>query len=783
MMISFDNAPFLDRETNQPVEGRIRVYLHDSDNLAEIFTLEGAEYVRAENPQLLHAGYPDASLFAEIGVYDICVDKYIGPYGQMSVDSPESDFAQINEYEFGIDFDLARSTAIRVDTVSDLRDVDPSVGCVNVMWYAVPGDCFQRTYIWDADCQNEEDGGYVVRSDVSDTGRWVLMWDDEVLPCTFYGVRPGVETNMNMLLDYPDVVGSFSLVTAPCVRFVRGTYTAEVDYITDKQLCFDTGAKFTDSKFTCPSARTFGRVSDFIADFEFTDPCSVAYSSWFRSATAFFTCKAGKLVVDKSNLVDKVIRAEAKAKDCTIVYETNIRLPLTYVNNGHITLERVNLDGIGMFDSTDKVTFRSMTIRDQWWSDPASVDWVNNVNARSTGLVTLLLANFKSTEAYINAVVANGGTMVDLAGRHVTTWNNSSITDIRNLYCDSLSVHVGNNDVNLSNVHASELYMTCGYLTVRDSELNFGAEPSIGWVDADRCRITSSIGWTNHIGMEVQNSFWGVGLDYAQDNVTDHGGVIFKNCTFKQNVSLKLKRLSMYRCITDNNLIQVYPYKDGDTYYLTCTLEDNSFNSASPVEFTKLDTVNGNLQEDVYDCHLVWRILNNSFAGNSEGLRMRYWQYRTGNYGGRTFVAPGSANHSVAYGGNTGNCPADTARGMFVSDNTDYVTEAVGDYTLYKYSNVTRRAMPVFGSFWWDCDTPAGKGLLTKWYNAVETPYDSLSYDMFVQTAWYLYPRAHEQALVNGDFFDMALCVFGDYIRIVQQGSNDHNSFIHARVV
>ena len=94
MKMSLDNAPYIDQASGQPVEGRIRICLHNTNVLAEVFTIEGPNYVVAPNPQLVHGGYPEASLFAELGILDIYLEKYIGEEGMMSVDSPDEDFAE-----------------------------------------------------------------------------------------------------------------------------------------------------------------------------------------------------------------------------------------------------------------------------------------------------------------------------------------------------------------------------------------------------------------------------------------------------------------------------------------------------------------------------------------------------------------------------------------------------------------------------------------------------------------------------------------------------------------
>ena len=773
-----------------PLQGRVTFYRHDTDDLATIYTLEGQDFVQSANPQILDInGRLIDTVFFDCGIIDVRIEQYIGPDGFLSVDAPDEYFAAFDIFEYGIKLDNDGNAVHAVDTIADLKDVDVSMGVVLVRGYYALGDSPARYYVWDEDSDDSPDGGYVIDSNGDAAGKWILCWGDEILPCSVYGVKPGTESNISSLLAYPALVGSMSLPTAPCVRFTRGTYTSAVNFSTSKELCFDQAAKFISAKFTCPSVRVFGSVTDFIADFAFSDSSATARSSWFKTAKAFFSCGAGMLIADGSNFSSASsahIDEEIACDNCTLLYETNTRLPLTYSGSGRVKFTKVNLEGNSVFDATDCLTFYNMTIFDKWWAVPSAVDWSVNVIARSAGLATLTLDNFKSTEAYINAVIANGETKIDLSGRHISVWNDSDITDIRNLYCDALTIHAGANNVTLHNVHAPSLDVSCSMLSIEDSDVAFASVPSVSSVTAKNSSVDSSVTWTTPIGVDAMDCFWGVTLDYVQDNESDHSAVTFKKCVFKTNTGLKLKRLAMYDCVTDNNAIRIYPRYDSvlTEYFLTCTLEGNSFNSNTPIEFTKIDEIDGVAQEDAYDCRLQWRIVNNSFVGNSEGLRMRYWQYRTGIYSGRTFVNPSNAAHDITYSGNTGNCPSETMRGVGIGDNTAYTTEDLGSgTTLYKYAAATKRAFPKFGTFFWDCDTIGGRGMMNKWYDAVEVPYNSLTYSVYVQNAWYCYFKATDDALTNGDFFDLGVCVFNDYIRIVQSGGGDKNTNVKARVV
>jgi hypothetical protein len=786
MKMSLGNQPYLDQNTGLPVEGRIKVYHHGTNVFADLYTIEGSQYVVAVNPQLLHGGYPDASLFIDLGIVDVVLEKYIGAEGQMGILSPDSDFAQIDVFEAGLDYDLSEATADKLDTMADLREANTDLGLVQVTWYSEPGDCCPRTYIWDPLSQNEEDGGYVVRSDNSDTGRWILLWGDEVLPCTVYGVRPGDESNMNLLLNYPDTVGSFALQTAPCVRFLPGTYTSTVGFATPKQLCFDKGAQFPYSSFICHSLRMFNLPTSYVSDFSFTSKLAEAHSSWFKTASAFLTCGAARLIVDKDNyFTDSYIRMLTTLENQTIEFVENTRLPISYINSGRLKLSKVNIIGTGVFNATDKISFAYTDFKDEWFSQAgADIDFANFVQCRGISLNTLRLDNFKSTEAYVNAIKYNGDTLLDLAGRHISSIADTTFTEIRNVYCDTLNIQMGNLDVVLDNVHCSTLNAHCRYLTVQGgSDVHFELEPSIDMLDGKDSRISGQMKWQNgSIYVNCQKCYIGISFDYRMGNNSTASAVLrFYDCLFQQNVAIYAKRLEMWRCVTDYNTIKIYPYKSNNVYYLDADFEGNSFNNDVPIEFTKY--------QDDYDCYdimLKVKIVGNQFIGNPEGVKMQYWANRAGSDALRTFIKE-TNGHVFEYSGNSGNCPAESMRGVMVSDNSAYETYALNGATLYKYTGSWKRVAvnPNYSTVWWYSNTVDATETCIKYYNWINSPYDSLTYDVFVQGVnFYRKSRDLIAGMTdNGDYFSLALATLNDYIRIVQHGDNDHNRGVVAKVV
>jgi len=303
MKIGFNPGSIVDLN-GSPLVGRVTIYEHDSEIVKTVYTLEGETYTQAENPQLLNvAGRLDDTLYFDASVVDVKIERYVGEEGLMSEESPDDDFETFDVYSYGFTLDIGTAGEI-VDTVDDLRTTPTSAGTVNVRGYYSAGDCSPRLYVWDAFSSTTEDGGYIIASSLTSEGRWILAYDGETIPCTWYGVRHTNMSNIASLLGYPGIVGTYSIRTAPRVYFVRGTYEAEAyTYTTDKALVFSSKAKFTGATFKCPSVEVDGAITDYIADFSFNENGleSRAHSSWFRSSYKFWKCGACELVYDENN--------------------------------------------------------------------------------------------------------------------------------------------------------------------------------------------------------------------------------------------------------------------------------------------------------------------------------------------------------------------------------------------------------------------------------------------------------------------------------------------------
>lgn len=781
MKISLDNSVYIDRTTGKPVEGKLCIYLANTDVLATTYTYEGNNgYVEAPNPVLLHSGLTDDSLFVELGLYRLTVYRYTGPEGQMSAESPDEYFTQIDEFDFGLDYDVQASMKNVVDTIGDLENADPALKFVTVLWHDTAGDCIPRQYFWDAGAQDNIDGGYVVGSEVSDTGRWILLWADEILPCTVYGVTPSNTSNLNLLLNYPDTVGSLHLVTAPCVRFVSGTYTPNFTYATDKELVFDGDAKFTAATFQCPRARVMGNQPSFVANFEFSASDAEAHSSWFRTLQGFWHCDAKYLFLDDVNYFTSTLLTSNVNLSGKVVLGSG-RLLNTYANGVYFLVGANTSISGRIFSSVDFVRFLSdgwgdgVFVRTGTW-DPGLISAGHHIQFDSTPDLDLFenadrwVKTMVERRERLNSVVWSDFTL-DLQNRRLDNINPGKFTEIRNGTFNRLTINgTSTSDITLRNVTASDFTLSCRYISVYDSDVSFSMEPSISAIWGYDSRINSAIPWRTPAVQAIFERCW-IGIVFNRVTNNEHAEALlsFTECQFQRNVGVTTKNLEMYRCKTDNGSIKIYPYKSGDRYYLKATLIGNNFNSDSPIEFTKIDTIDGRWQEDCYDCILQWNIVGNTFLGNDEGLRMRYWQNRVGSYYSRTFAKMNAYGlSSVVYEGNVGKCPAEKANtnnGPTASDSQQsewyWVELGNGQYmSLFKSRWGAKRLVPDVtesSHFAYNSNMSAvggnGLGVITR----------SFYSDALDQSKnQYVYPWSHfNDSIENGDFFLYGISKFG----------------------
>jgi len=765
-------------------EAKIDIWDPVSSTPIDVYTYDAANdrYILATNPVILDVNSRPLHTYFVKQLALCRLSKYKGDFYDSATGSTVASWEFIREWYGAWDEDAAKNDTI-VTGFSGLQDANPELGKVTVVGYWTDKDCEARTYVWDPNCTQDADGGYIVKNRELDVGRWILMFDGEYIPSSYYGVYPGRESTMNSLLNYVATVGTAQKPTAPGIYFIPGAYTAaSTDLVTAKKVLIDAETYFTRNTFEVADLKVVGTSSHWNCDFIITNPNAEAHSSWFRTLAWFYMCGAKTLYYDNTNyFTNAQINNSYELNQKTIIGTS--RLPATYGTNGRLRLVNCNIQGTKLWNNTDKLYFASCDFKDEWFTNPDSLDFVNNVNARSMSVVRLSLSNFVSTTAYINAMGANGAQYLDLEGRTVSSISfPASVTELRNAYCSTLSISKGTSaDIWLKNVTAAQAYITARYITMENGcNITFGSEPSFEAMWANDSTVTAQTIWTSKKQIIMRNCSVNITFNRVTNNNDKEMVIQFYNCEFQTNCSIQAKFLTMRNCRTSNNTIKIYPYKEDNIYKMFVDLQGNTFNNSQPIEFTKFN------DDNCYEVVASWTIVDNSFYGNDEGLRCRYWQNRVGSNYNKTFIKC-STDTVIEYAGNVGKCPADNPKGLSISDNTSYKTETITQggqsYTLYKYTGASMRICPKFtNNVWWMVSYPGKVCHAQKYYNWVNSPYDSLTYSLFNQQLYY-YPYGHDWVDRDSDFFRLTPCTFNDYIRIVQRGDGDHNQGIICHVV
>ncbi len=660
------NERFLDLNEQPLVNGKVEILDPVSNNFLTIWSYSDDEYTVMTNPARLDIeGRVTQTIFCDRIVY-VRVYKYLG-----------RDENNHEIFEFIRDFYAGENENSEsreyVVGIEDLKDLDPSVNSsVNVLGYFNAFDCPMRQYVWDANCTQDPDNGYVVASDVSSTGRWILVFSGEYLPSSYYGVYPGQVANINALMAYPEKVGTRLIPTAPGIWFVPGQYDVDTNINTDKKVLLDANTTFLCDYFFCGNLTVKGEPQNAICDFDFRDPEQEAHSSWFKTMAGYLTCGAKKYIFDaKDNFLNHTLQNANYTLQNKII-EGQTRLPVTYSgDNCRITFNNCVINAERIFNSTDKLGFAYTEIHDHWWNSPASIDFYNNVAARSISINSLVIDNFTNMTAYVNALGADGQQVIDLAGRSIYNLDLPlSVVELRNTHVtNNANIAANGRNITIRNCQLDNAIITCNQLSVYDSRIYFNMEPSVNAAWFNDSEIRAGSDFVNKAAQYIcEDCTVGINFKRVTDNTSRDGYLGFTRCAFENNV-INSKTLIMKNCDCDGCTIKVYPYKDGDVYKMYCYFEGNRFISGVPIEFTKIDQINGSYQDDVYEIVVNWTIMNNFFAGNTEGLRCRYWQHRTGSNYGKTFIA-WSNDNAIVYKDNTGDCPDDNASQLSVTNGT-----------------------------------------------------------------------------------------------------------------
>lgn len=687
---------------------KIEVYDPVSNDYVDVYTYDGSNerYTVATNPVYLNLqSRPEHTYFADRLV--LCrLYKYIGNFSDPRVDDDTNNWKFIREWNGAFTQESVKNDTI-IFGIDALVDANPELGSVTVVGYWTDRDCEARTYVWDNNCVQTPDNGYIVKARDIDTGRWILKFDGEYLPSTYYGVYPGREANINALLTYVDTVGSNLTKTAPGVYFTRGTYDAStVALVTSKKLQIDAGTKFTRNYIQCNDVDIIGNNSQWICDFRLTNPNATVHSSWFRTLQGFFDSDAKHYIVDNINYFT----------NNALSHNTNLTKKIIECNNANhlsidygsylLQIDNCVIIGRKLFDNTDYVAFFNMKITDEWFNATTpSIGTYAEVLAHTANFsidssCVIDVDNFDSPVTWARIQLVQGSTELDFRGRTVTSFASTNVTKISNLIVNTLNLTGNSNDITLDNVKANTFNIPSGnVLTIQNGcYLNDCGSPTSIFSGnavniADSTVRILKVNVSNTTVIANRSTLYGCQLkmndysgSYSDADYTLANNIVLNDCTC-DTCFINTNRLTASDTAF-NQVIELYPYITNAEYHLFFKFGRCTFTGSSEI-LVKLRNV-------TYDNSIVYHVIpdfsitNCHFDGTDYGFRMPFYSDIAN---GKEFIY--AVDRNFTYHGNTGKCPLESVPviGMVAWDDLTYQSDS------YKKSTNTYRLFNLCGDY------------------------------------------------------------------------------------
>ena len=606
---------FVDIDIGPLVQGKVEILDPVSNNPLNVYTYTDDEYVIAANPVILDVeGRPEQTIFSDRL-------SYIRVYAFKGYDENSHPIYQfIRDYYAG--HNAQSEVTNNVIGMEALKDVDPAYNSqVTVLGYHNQFDCEPRTYIWDPNSTLDPDNGYVVASDVSDTGRWILQFDGAYIPSSYYGVYPSHTSNINALATY---IGEIhGKATAPGIFLIPGNY-GDVSLTTTKKVLLFSNTQI--STIDCSWIDVKGKPSTWIGNIFPSDTNCPVHSSWYKHARSFWGCSSKQKYCDGRNWIDNAIVANMGQTNVTFYTDGSPAL-VTDTGDYHLTFTNCKLVGTsGFLHKDSKCQFMSMEFTDKYF---VSID-TDNITFNTVGSfkVTMDADDFKNVENMIKLYSKAGYDTIDCKNHSCGANANVDLSEylvIENLNANMALVGKANGSaVALKNSKVNYLTIANASLSVVNSDIRISSFPNnFANLNVSENSIINGGWYLTKGNVTCVDSTWGMQINQATDNTTDSPVLNFLRSTI--NATINTKNFNAVDCKITNSNISIYPYFADSKYWLRLILEGCNIDQAEPIKFTMVANDN--------NCkHCYWnnvRIVDNDFQGNSKGITCPYWANRS----------------------------------------------------------------------------------------------------------------------------------------------------------
>lgn len=754
----------LDNQQKRLVGGKIEVLDPISNNPVDIFIYDGSNdnYIVATNPIYLDVNSrPEHTYFSTQLV--LCrLYKYIGNFSDPMVDDDTNNWEFVREWNGSFHENEQKNDTI-VYGFSSIQNANPDLGSITVVGYWNNYDCEARTYVWDANCVQTPDNGYIVKANGIDTGRWILKFDGEWLPSTYYGVYPGRTANINALLSYVATVGTSQVPTAPGVYFQKGVYNNLTSNLTtSKKVLLDADTQFTKLNFlfTVQDVNVIGNATHYICDFKFAPyqfnySNTVAHSSWFRTIDAFIGCAAQNLIWDRTDyFTNKQITGNQTLYKQKLTFYKS--WDYTYAANAYVNINDCEIEGQNIFRFTDYINFYDETIKLEWFVKPssplddASYDFGSAPShhiglsfKEITGTNIVSLDNFEATEygsqVYKRIMEDYNQTTIDFKNRPVPGFTNTKFTEIHNALMTDASYGYITNTIQTLRLYNVKAHPKATYKPA--TVYNYYTEPNqtiypaqYGFYEGCDVRF---VNYTSSMALRPLQKLGVVHLidstvEFTNDIDTFETQVVAEGSTIKGEINFvstgyynydKGKKTELFNVCLDttpataNNYfcnefvakscdifvpLKHYPYLENGNYYFSTEYIQNRFWTNAKIIFTQNEGSynNQNAIENV-----IPRIYFDSNGFNQTdpyGIYMPFYTVNNYGSGSKYLIAQNPLSvtgYHCYYHNNTGNCPSEWLTDITYNGNGNYGIDPTFGVSQI-YKNPQTRCWRLYGDTW-----------------------------------------------------------------------------------